>query len=113
MPVVCNRNTWQYPLIPRMDAAARSRIGCTDSKENNLKSYLKVSAMIAALAASGWNASPTSAQGTPGQRQGAGGRGAAAAPTAATPSKLDLSEGTKARYRVQENLAGLNILSDA
>jgi polyisoprenoid-binding protein YceI len=70
--------------------------------------------MAAALTVIGWNPSRTSAQGAPGQGQGAGGRGAAAAPTGPpTASKLDLSEGTRARYRVQENLAGLNVLSDA
>jgi polyisoprenoid-binding protein YceI len=84
------------------------------SKEDRVKSYAQVLALAAALATIGWNPSLTSAQGAPGQGQGGAGRGAPAAPAGPpTPSKLDLSEGTKARYRVQENLAGLNVLSDA
>jgi len=82
-----------------------------------LRSYGHVFALSVALTLLVWNPTSSSAQGGQagaGQRQGGDGRGAAAAPAGPpTPSKIDLSDGTKARYRVSENLAGLNVLSDA
>jgi polyisoprenoid-binding protein YceI len=49
-----------------------------------------------------------------GSRQGAPGRaGAAPTPDPTRPAKLDLVEGTTARYKVREQLAGINFPSDA
>ncbi|MCC7010040.1 MAG: YceI family protein [Acidobacteria bacterium] len=42
-----------------------------------------------------------------------GGRAAAPAPDPKRPAKLDIAEGTRARYRVREQLAGINFPSDA
>jgi polyisoprenoid-binding protein YceI len=53
--------------------------------------------------------------GVAGQAQGGNqaGRGNAAAPDPTKPHRLEIAAGTKARYRVQEQLAGINFPSDA
>jgi polyisoprenoid-binding protein YceI len=45
--------------------------------------------------------------------QGQGARGGAPPPDPTKPQKLEITAGTKARYRVQEQLAGINFPSDA
>ena len=45
--------------------------------------------------------------------QGRGGRGDAAAPDPTKPQRLEISTGSKARYRVREQLAGINFPNDA
>jgi polyisoprenoid-binding protein YceI len=85
-------------------------------------------ALVAGLAVSALHDSRTFAQGRAGYQGQPAGRGAGQAGTQAPagggppaapaldptkPHKLDVSEGTKARYKVQEQLAGITFNSDA
>ena len=83
-----------------------------------MKSQRRIVALVAGLAVLGLSGSPTSAQTPAGAGQGQRGAGGPAAPAPAptgppTPSKLEISEGTKARYKVQEQLVGIAFLSEA
>jgi polyisoprenoid-binding protein YceI len=85
------------------------------------KTHACAFALIAGLAAVTLNDARSFAQGAPsGQAQQPAGRGAAPAPPPgpppldpSKPHKLDITEGTKARYKVQEQLVGINFPSDA
>jgi polyisoprenoid-binding protein YceI len=80
-----------------------------------VKLQTRILALAVGVVMLGLNGPSTSAQGA-GQPQGGAGRGAAAPPAPAgppTPVKLELSEGTKARFKVQEQLAGINFPSEA
>jgi polyisoprenoid-binding protein YceI len=87
-------------------------------RKNTLQSSVSLSvALLAALALVGVNPR-TSAQTQSGAGQPQGGGGRAGAPAAApagppVPVKIELTEGTKARYKVGEQLAGINFGSEA
>jgi polyisoprenoid-binding protein YceI len=56
---------------------------------------------------------PLAAVASQAQGTGQGGRGNAPAPDPTKPHKLEIAAGTRARYRVQEQLAGINFPSEA
>jgi polyisoprenoid-binding protein YceI len=85
--------------------------------ESIVKSSVWIVALLAGFIASERTASPSlaaaqSGQGAPATAQAAGARPSLPTFDTSKPVKLDITEAT-ARYRVQEQLVGLNVLSDA
>jgi polyisoprenoid-binding protein YceI len=85
-----------------------------------LKSHVRLAVIVAGFALlTGLVHTQTQAQGQgpagqppPGGRAG-GGRANVPPPDPTKPAKLEIAEGTKARFRVREQLAGINFPSDA
>ena len=79
------------------------------------KIYLRILA-AAAIAAFSWQDARGQAQppaGQPPAGRAGGGRASAPAPDPTKPAKLTLTTGSKARYKVREQLAGISFPSDA
>jgi polyisoprenoid-binding protein YceI len=71
-------------------------------------------ATVAVLLVAGLHAQTPAQQGPPGPPPGGGrGRAMAPPPDPTKPAKLDITDGTTARYKVREQLAGINFPSDA
>ena len=74
-----------------------------------MKVATRVLVLAAGLALLQWNATPIQAQNTPSPPA----RGGAAPTPAPNGIKLEVVDGTRATYRVQEQLAGVNFPNDA
>ena len=80
-----------------------------------MKSSLSILALVAALVVSGLHGTRTAAQTATGAGQGQGRQGRAnpPRPDPTKPQKLDITDGSKARFKVQEQLAGISFGSEA
>ena len=81
-----------------------------------MKAQIRIALMAGGLALSfGLQGLYTHAQGQPPATAGraAGGRSNVPSPDPTKPARLDIAEGTKARYKVREQLAGISFPSDA
>lgn len=91
-----------------------------EQETRTLKNLIRVAGIVAGLALSlGMQDSRAQAQGQapagqppPAGRAG-GGRSNVPPPDPTKPARLEIADGTKARYRVREQLAGINFPSDA
>lgn len=70
-------------------------------------------AVAAVLLVAGLQAQTPAPQGPPGPPAGGRGRAMAPPPDPTKPARLEIAEGTRARYKVREQLAGVNFPSDA
>jgi polyisoprenoid-binding protein YceI len=120
-----NPRAWSETAVqvqPYLDktSAGASNVNHRKQEITTLKRYIRVAVMLAGLAlVFGLYDSRTQAQGQapagqppPGARAG-GGRSNVPPPDPTKPAKLEITEGTKARYKVREQLAGINFPSDA